>query len=115
MSEELEYCLVCDEQTGKAGKGDDSLYHFEIGPFCEHCYDLYCAENDTALARKDALLREAKGLLGFTAATKTCPSCDGSGAMVVAEDADGSPHVMQCQWCDERDKILTRIEQEVRE
>lgn len=46
---ELEYCIICDEPTGRAGKMDDSIYHTlkhpfynlktgdELGPVCEKC------------------------------------------------------------------------------
>ena len=36
---ELEYCCECDEPTGKAGKGEDSLYTEDgEGPFCSECF-----------------------------------------------------------------------------
>ena len=35
----LEYCCVCGNPTGKAGKGDDSLYIDDDGPYCEECWD----------------------------------------------------------------------------
>ena len=36
-----EYCCMCEEETGKAGKGDDSLYLDDgDGPFCDTCYTL---------------------------------------------------------------------------
>ncbi len=35
----LEMCCVCDEPTGRAGKGDDSIYcNCGAGPFCLECY-----------------------------------------------------------------------------
>ncbi len=35
-----EECMVCHEPTGKAGRGEDSLYTPNgIGPFCEQCWD----------------------------------------------------------------------------
>lgn len=35
-----ERCMVCDEPTGRAGKGDDSLYRDDdTGPYCEECFD----------------------------------------------------------------------------
>jgi hypothetical protein len=36
--EKYEYCCKCDEATGRAGAGDDSLYTEHDGPFCEACY-----------------------------------------------------------------------------
>lgn len=40
---ELERCVECDEPTGRAGRGDDSLYcgHCGAGPFCAECHDLH--------------------------------------------------------------------------
>lgn len=50
---EVELCCLCDEPTGKSGKGEDSIYRIlaidwcfdgcmdemgdEIGPLCEEC------------------------------------------------------------------------------
>ncbi len=35
-----ERCCACDEPTGKAGAGDDSLFQSDgSGPFCEDCWD----------------------------------------------------------------------------
>lgn len=34
-----ELCVSCGEPTGRAGKGEDSLYaDDDEGPFCENCY-----------------------------------------------------------------------------
>lgn len=35
----LEICIACGDPTGKAGKGDDSLYLYDDGPYCRDCYD----------------------------------------------------------------------------
>jgi len=37
----FEKCCECDDYTGKAGFGDDSLYceRCGAGPFCETCFD----------------------------------------------------------------------------
>lgn len=36
----LEECCECDEPTGRAGKGEDSIYcdECEEGPFCSECW-----------------------------------------------------------------------------
>ena len=34
-----EICINCGDPTGKAGKGDDSLYLYDEGPYCQDCYD----------------------------------------------------------------------------
>jgi len=53
MAQEMETCVLCGDLTGKAGKGEDSLYsewaikpptlHYEvgeeIGPLCASCFD----------------------------------------------------------------------------
>lgn len=35
-----EHCRVCACPTGRAGRGDDSLYceACDVGPFCEDCW-----------------------------------------------------------------------------
>jgi hypothetical protein len=45
MSQRIEFCVKCDEPTGKAGRCEDSLYvsrfadgDDEYGPLCEECY-----------------------------------------------------------------------------
>ena len=36
----IETCCICDSPTGKAGKGEDSLYSEKgDGPYCEDCYE----------------------------------------------------------------------------
>lgn len=60
----LEYCIACGEPTGRAGRGDDSLYHDSgAGPYCLECFEsvdaltaelaAVKAERDVALATKD--------------------------------------------------------------
>jgi len=34
----LEHCCVCGCPTGGAGKGEDSLYTDDSGPYCPGCY-----------------------------------------------------------------------------
>ncbi len=34
----LEYCCDCDGATGRAGRGDDSLFINDDGPYCFECY-----------------------------------------------------------------------------
>jgi hypothetical protein len=47
---ELEYCCECDQPTGRAGRGEDSIYiaypDKEVGPLCEECRKAYwvCAK-----------------------------------------------------------------------
>lgn len=35
-----EHCSQCGERTGRAGRGEDSIYcdECEAGPFCEQCW-----------------------------------------------------------------------------
>ena len=36
----LEYCCECDQPTGRAGRGDDSLFtEDDEGPFCWECWE----------------------------------------------------------------------------
>lgn len=56
MTDTHEYCLLCDGLTGRAGKGDDSLYFYDVGAFCEKCYDLI---SPAIKAARDSNLKEA--------------------------------------------------------
>lgn len=35
----LEICTRCQEPTGHAGRGEDSIYWEDYGPFCHQCSD----------------------------------------------------------------------------
>lgn len=38
----IERCCWCDAPTGKAGKGEDSLYLEDgTGPYCEDCFESF--------------------------------------------------------------------------
>jgi len=39
LPDEIERCILCDEPTGRARKGDDSMYIEYVGPLCESCSD----------------------------------------------------------------------------
>lgn len=49
-----ELCAVCDEPTGRAGAGDDSLYAADVGPLCQGCYDDAFSARPTAPDAPDA-------------------------------------------------------------
>ena len=34
----LEYCCECDQPTGNAGRGEDSNYTDNDGPYCDDCF-----------------------------------------------------------------------------
>ena len=36
---EFERCYECEKPTGRSGKGEDSLYVGELGPYCDDCYN----------------------------------------------------------------------------
>ena len=63
----LEYCIACGEPTGRAGRGDDSLYHDSgAGPYCLECFesvDALTAELAAVKAERDALLGAAINML----------------------------------------------------
>lgn len=48
MPQPLEHCTICDNPTGKAGRGDGSLYCEDCGagPFCNSCFERH--EQDRA-------------------------------------------------------------------
>ena len=49
MMRERERCCECDDPTGCAGKGEDSLYlESGEGPFCRDCYDERAEEETEA-------------------------------------------------------------------
>jgi hypothetical protein len=56
MSEELEYCCLCDRVTGRAGIGDDSMSIYNKS-YCESCYPDGLLEYITELEQQ---LTEAK-------------------------------------------------------
>lgn len=60
----IERCCLCDEPTGRAGRGEDSIYinlpYAEVGPLCETCQsgiEEWCAEN-TGMEAKNSTLQE---------------------------------------------------------
>lgn len=60
-----ELCCNCGNETGKAGRADDSIYVQSYGPLCEKCYDDFRA---TVLAENEkpdlhASLAEAREAL----------------------------------------------------
>jgi len=44
----IERCCYCNDATGRAGKGEDSLYceHCDAGPFCGECFDEHMIEEE---------------------------------------------------------------------
>lgn len=37
-----EHCWICDEPTGRAGRGEDSIYDADDnGPYCEDCREAH--------------------------------------------------------------------------
>jgi len=63
---ELEYCCECDEATGNAGAGEDSL-HIETsdnlsGPYCSSCHESEVERILLNLTDKEALIQEMNNL-----------------------------------------------------
>ncbi len=52
----LEYCINCDDETGRAGKGDDSLYISDKGPYCQTCFDYEARITDLTQQLADSAL-----------------------------------------------------------
>ena len=42
----LEYCCECGQPTGGAGRGEDSLYIGDDGPYCSACHETAQAEKE---------------------------------------------------------------------
>lgn len=37
-----EHCFLCDQETGRAGRGEDSMFDDnDDGPYCEECRELH--------------------------------------------------------------------------
>ena len=47
MSKSIERCFQCNEPTGRAGAGEDSIYSYcddsAWGPFCTGCFEIHKA------------------------------------------------------------------------
>lgn len=81
----IETCCRCNEPTGRAGAGDDSLYTaFGRGPFCQECFDEIkchgCEGSGEIFVR-----RNSKGQIDYidgspTSETTKCLMCDGEGS-----------------------------------
>jgi len=71
----IERCCACDDPTGKAGPGDDSLYtDGGVGPFCDSCYT-GAQWADAELSRLRSLAARAeneKGMAVFLAWQACC-------------------------------------------
>jgi len=69
-----EYCCDCGCETGKAGRGEDSIYCdlCDSGPFCEECFDKHRCTQElqkelaAARAEADALKWFTETLIGLT-------------------------------------------------
>lgn len=64
--QKLEYCCQCNQVTGRAGRGEDSLYAAdgtpaELGPLCPTCYETLTHESE--LETLKAQLMDATGTL----------------------------------------------------
>jgi len=55
----IERCYICDEPTGRAGRGEDSLYCDECdsGPYCSECWDEHEADGHLRGSEVDRLKR----------------------------------------------------------
>lgn len=59
---DLELCCKCNQPTGRAGQGEDSLYAGDFGPYCEDCWGDVPEELATSLTDiKDGLRRAESG------------------------------------------------------
>jgi phage terminase large subunit-like protein len=58
----LEHCCACDRPTGRAGRGEDSLYAGDFGPYCEDCWCEVPEKLAALVATKGAEIRALKAL-----------------------------------------------------
>ena len=64
----LEYCCECDQPTGNAGRGEDSLFDEDgEGPFCEECWCHTCQRSGT--------VDDTLGGIGTSGTANPCPDC----------------------------------------
>jgi hypothetical protein len=54
MTQPIERCIACDEPTGRAGAGEDSLYTTknDLGPFCGTCYPVAEKEEERLMPNR---------------------------------------------------------------
>lgn len=114
------YCICCKQQFSKERDADVMLKHM-----------LTCEKSETvkvitSLNQQLLSLEAANVELRKLLAVASCPNCDGSGATQKGErrlitrdmamdagcpEMEGSvhsePEIEQCQWCDERQKLLS--------
>lgn len=64
---EFENCCECSAHTGRAGRGEDSLYAGSRGPYCDECYGELpdklaeeCDDKDYQIERLEAKLAAAE-------------------------------------------------------
>ena len=58
-----EHCCACDQPTGRAGRGEDSLYAGDFGPYCEDCWCEVPEKLAALVATKGAEIRALKALI----------------------------------------------------
>lgn len=92
----FEHCSLCDSETGRAGRADDSLYletpsGAEVGPLCEECHDSL---------RRDDLEDEAKRLEGVDFENGWLKNC----IEAYRSGGEGNHEVGKCgslcPWCE---------------
>lgn len=54
-----EYCCECGELTGRAGRGEDSLYDEDQGPYCPECWE---ERTEGLYGATDIPLKDVKGM-----------------------------------------------------
>ena len=62
-SANIEYCDMCDEETGRAGIADDSLYTDDGGPYCEACYERLCRASTWMLSALKSIVEAVEAEL----------------------------------------------------
>jgi hypothetical protein len=84
MTRPYELCCSCNARTGRAGKGEDSLYSVNgEGPFCEDCFnDLTCRNCEGT--GEVFVRRNSRGEVDYidgsrTAEVTACDVCKGEG------------------------------------
>ena len=123
---EIERCCVCDEETGRAGRSDDSIYIDDYGPLCSDCnfvltdsnyvkefkakieqletdladqhnhWTKIMNENDAKIQQLEEENERLKDIINDL--SEDCPNCNNMGSYAGGNEETGVEQI-QCQWC----------------
>lgn len=100
----LEYCFICDQPTGGAGKNDDSLYDVnDKGPYCPSCWnqlpeptkepEQICQGCRHTINMSSPFQHRCKPTLSESLKENVVYVCDGCMRRIKSSDVEGDFHV----------------------